>query len=74
MRPDFSCVPTRLSTWLSDRGFMQIDHIESGCTFQRENDDTCLIIDTVICAIFIAPKKLDSRRRCGRRWLLTLLK
>jgi len=51
MRPDFSCVPTRLSTWLSDRGFMQIDHIESGCTFQRENDDICLIIDTVICGL-----------------------
>ena len=42
-------IPARLSTWLTDRGFKQIDHIESGCTFQKKEDDTCLIIDTVIC-------------------------
>jgi superfamily II DNA or RNA helicase/SOS-response transcriptional repressor LexA len=49
MQSDFSCVPTHLGTWLTDHGFRQIDHIESGCTFHRENDDTCLILDTGIC-------------------------
>ncbi len=51
MRAESICVPIHLSTWLFDRGFRQIDHIESGCTFQRKEDDICLIIDTVICSL-----------------------
>lgn len=51
MQSDFLCVPDRLSTWLSDRGFRKNDHIESGCTFQRANDNTCLVLDTVICGL-----------------------
>ncbi|HIP63889.1 MAG TPA: DEAD/DEAH box helicase [Deltaproteobacteria bacterium] len=49
MQSESLCVPAHLNTWLTGHGFRQINHIETGCTFHREDDDTCLIIDTVIC-------------------------
>lgn len=51
MQSESLCVPAHLNTRLTGRGFRQVNHIETGCSFLRENDDTCLIIDTMICGL-----------------------
>lgn len=45
------CFQNDLQSWLFDLGFDQIAQENTGCTFLRKDDDTCLVIDTVICGL-----------------------
>jgi len=45
------CLQNNLQSWLFDLGFEEITWENTGCIFLRKEDDTCLIIDTVICKL-----------------------
>jgi len=51
MRYRFHCFQNDLQYWLFDLGFEQVARENTGCTFLRKKDDTCLVIDTVICEL-----------------------
>ena len=51
MTVSVSCRHQQLSAWLSEQGFTLLSREEFGCIYQRKEDTTCLIIDTIICEL-----------------------
>ena len=49
MERESFCLHNDLQYWLFDLGFDQVDRENTGCIFLNKKDDTCLVIDTVIC-------------------------
>lgn len=51
MGPEETCVQNGLRDWLFAQGFDLQSHEETGYIFFRNKDDTCLVIDTIICEL-----------------------
>ena len=51
MGSESHCFQNDLQYWLFDLGFDQVARENTGCIFFRKEDDTCLVIDTVICEL-----------------------
>ena len=51
MGNDPHCSLNDLESWLFDLGFEQVSRENTGCTFLRERDDICLVIDSGICEL-----------------------
>jgi hypothetical protein len=51
MRDDVSYSHVELKSWLLELGFDQLVRENAGYIFLNKKEDTCLIIDTVICSL-----------------------
>lgn len=51
MASESFCLKDDLQYWLYNLGFDQFARENTGCIFLNKEDDTCLIIDTVICEL-----------------------
>ena len=54
-----------LQYWLLDLGFDQVARENTGCIFLRKKNDTCLVIDTVICELSDYPYVTYTSRQNG---------
>lgn len=59
------CFQKDLQYWLLDLGFNQLAQENTGHIFFRKNDDTCLVIDTVICELSDYPYVAYTSRQNG---------
>ena len=59
------CLHNDLQYWLLDLGFDQLARENTDCIFFRKEDDTCLVIDTVICELSDYPYVTYTSRQNG---------